>query len=93
MLIAILKSVTAGLLMAALLLVSLFGRFTVGLLLIPVCFIPHRVVQQFCSTSDQVDFGFAWITLHMKAPFFFYWGWFTFVVLALFLIARHRRHT
>jgi hypothetical protein len=91
MLITLLKSVAAGLLMATLLLIPFLGPFTVGLLLIPVCFIPHDLVQQFCSTGDQVDFGFAWITLHTKAPFFFYWGWYTLLSFALFLFLQHKR--
>jgi len=78
--------------MAVLLMLPFFGPFTVGLLLFPICVVPHPSVQQFCKSSEYVEFGFAWITIHSKAPFFFYWAWFAIVALAIYKIGDYRRH-
>jgi len=86
MLITLLKSIWAGFLMAVLLMLPFFGPFTVGLLLFPICLVSLPEVQQFCKSSEYVEFGFAWITIHSKAPFFFYWAWFSIVALALYKI-------
>jgi hypothetical protein len=90
MLITLLKSIGAGFLMAVLLMLPFFGPFTVGLLLFPICLVPLPYVQQFCKSSEYVEFGFAWITIHSKAPFFFYWAWFSIVALALYKISDFR---
>lgn len=84
----LIKSVGSGLLMALLLCIPFIGPFTVGLLLFPICLIPHPFIKQFCESSSYVHFGFAWITLHSPAPFFFYWAWFSVVALALYKFAK-----
>jgi len=79
MLVRLLKSIVTGLLMVAVLLIPLVGAFTVGLLLVPLCMLGIAPVEEFCSNSRYVEFGFAWITLHSWHPFFFYWAWFSLV--------------
>ena len=81
-----LKSVVLGLLMAVLLLVPFLGPFTVGMLLIPLDLVPFDFVRQCCQTGDQVEVGFAWITLRSPKPFFVYWAYYAclaFVFLSL----------
>ena len=71
-----LKSVALGLLMTGLLLVPFLGPFTVGLLLIPLGLVPFEFVRQCCQTGDQVEIGYAWVTLHTPRPFFVYWAYY-----------------
>jgi hypothetical protein len=82
--ITLLKAIAAGFLMTVLLMLPFVGAFTVGLLLTPICLVPHPFVQQFCRTSEYVDIGFAWITFHSNVPFFFYWAWYSIVALVLY---------
>lgn len=79
MLVRLVKSIVAGFLMAAILLIPLVGAFTVGLLLVPLCMVDIPMVKQFCANSQYVEFGFAWITMHSWPPFVFYWAWFSLV--------------
>jgi len=86
----LLKSILAGFLMTLILLIPFFGAFTVGLLLIPVCLVPNVTIQQFCKSSEYVEFGFAWVILHSAQPFFFYWAWYFIVAFALYKFAKFR---
>lgn len=84
----LLKAIGSGFLMTLLLCIPLLGPFSVGLLLIPVCLIPHPFIRQFCESGEQVEVGFAWITLHSPTPFFFYWACFSVIALALYRFAK-----
>ena len=87
-----LKSATLGLLMTGLLLVPFLGPFTVGLLLTPLALVPFQFVQRYFKTGEQVDIGFAWVTLHTPQPFFVYWAYYACLAfVCLSAINRFRR--
>jgi ABC-type multidrug transport system permease subunit len=91
-----LKSVALGLLMAGLLLVPFLGPFTVGLLLIPLSLVPFQFVRQYCQTGEQVEIGFAWVTLHTLQPFVFFWGYYAclaFAFLSVYSLIRRARES